>query len=258
MPAKDADEAGLDDVLDELLALAPERFTAARNAAARELQKAGRRDAAAEVRALPRPPLSLWALNQLARRQPGLIETFIGAAQALRAAYASGGDIRAATAPEREAEARVVAAALTFIRAEGKNASDSVGERMRETLRAAASDAAVAEDLQGGRLLREPEAPSLDDLLGSLPQASGRAAAKAPERDRNAERDALREAVADARAEAARAQSEARAAAQAADEARRAWLRAQQSAERAQERSDGAAEHLRALQERLEDLPASR
>jgi hypothetical protein len=258
MPAKKTTDAGLEEALDELLALPPEQFTAARNAAARALQKAGNREAADEVKAIPRPPLSLWALNVLAREQPEPIATFLAAAAELRKAYASGGDIRAATAPERVAEARVVAAGVKLIRASGKNASDSVTERMRETLRSAAADGAVASELQAGRLVREPEAPSLDALLGSLPQSSERAHANAPERDRVAERDALREQIAGAKADAARAQSEARTAARTADEAQREWQRAQKAAAHAQEQSDAAAELLRDLRQRLEDLPSSR
>ena len=48
---------GAEDVLEELLALPPERFTEARNAAVKQLRAAGRRDAADAVKGIPRPPL---------------------------------------------------------------------------------------------------------------------------------------------------------------------------------------------------------
>jgi hypothetical protein len=244
--------AGIEDVVDELLALPPERFTEARNAAARRLTAAGQREAAADVKRLPRPPLALWALNRLAREQSALLEAFLRAAGELRKAHHDGGDIRAATKPERDAEAKVVAAAGELVQAQGKKATDTVVSGIRETLRAAAANAGVAAELRSGRLIREPEAPSLDDLLGSLPQ---RSAARAPnESDHAAERVALREKIAGAKTDASEAKAEARSAAKAAGDAQRAWERTRKLAERAQERADAAAEHLADLQRRLDEL----
>ena len=101
--------AGSEDLVGELLALPPEEFTAARNAAVKRLRAEGQRDVAETIQGLPRPPLSLWALNHVAHEQPKLIEAFLDSAEQLREAYRSGGDIRAATSPERDAEAAVVA-----------------------------------------------------------------------------------------------------------------------------------------------------
>src|SRR5438477_235089 len=82
----------------------------------------------------PRPPLSLWALNRLAHEQPGLIEAFLEAAEQLREAYRSGGDIRAATPPLREAEARVLADASELLRTHGKSPTESVLRGLGSTL----------------------------------------------------------------------------------------------------------------------------
>jgi hypothetical protein len=243
---------GIGDVVDELLALPPEQFTEARNAAAKRLAAAGQRDEAADVKRLPRPPLALWALNRLAHEQPALLEAFLRAAAELRTAHHGGGDIRAATKPERDAEARVVAAAGELVRAQGKKPTDTVVSGIRETLRAAAADAGVAAELRSGRLTREPEAPSLDDLLGSLPQ---RSAARAPnESEHSARRVALREKIAEAKTDASEAKADARSAAKAADDARRESERTRTLAERAQDRADAAAEHVADLQRRLDEL----
>ena len=229
MPAgSDREErAGLEDVLDELIALPPQRFTAARNAAVKRLRAEGRRDAAEELKQLARPPLSLWALNQLARVKPAAVTEFLRAADDLREAYRSGGDIRLATQPLRDAETRAVAAAVDVIRAEGGNATEPVVERLRETLRAAAAGDEVARELREGRLLREPEAPSLVELLGSLPRTAATARTKAPGSDAAGERKLLRDALAAAKAETTRARKEARAASDAEAEARHAWERAE-------------------------------
>ena len=253
-----SDEPQVEGVLDELLAIPPKEFVAARNAAAKRLQAAGDREAAGEIKGLPRPPLSLWSLNRVAHEQPDLVETFLDAAETLRKAHESGGDIRAATPPEREAEARVAAAAAKLAGSQG-SATETVLRGIRQTLGAAAADPETAAILRAGRLIREPEAPSLDQLLGSLPQqppgAKAKPAAKAPaRRDLEAERRALREEISDARAAATEARNAARDATDAATVAHREWQRTQKLAEKAQQRRDTADERVQELQARLKDL----
>ena len=80
-------KAGIEEVVDELLALPPGQFTEARNAAAKRLTADGRREEAAEIKGLSRPSVALWALNRLAREQASLLETFLTAAEALRKAH---------------------------------------------------------------------------------------------------------------------------------------------------------------------------
>jgi hypothetical protein len=248
-----ADEIEVEDVVDELLAIPPKQFTEARNAAAKRLQADGHREAAGEIKGLPRPSLALWSLNRLAHEQPAVVEAFLDAAEKLRTAHKAGGDIRAATRPEREAEARVAAGAAELAATQG-SATETVMRGIREALAAAAADADVAATLQAGRLIREPEAPSIDQLLGSLPQQPAGTRSKAPEAsDRGDKRRALREKIADAKSEAADARDAARAASDAASAAQREWERAQTIAEQARRSSDQASERLRDLQERLED-----
>ena len=259
---------GAEDVLEQLLALPPERFTEARNAAVKQLRADGRRDAADAVKGIPRPPLSLWALNRLAREQPELVLAFVEAGEALREAYRSGGDIRAATAPEREAEARVASAAAELVRAQGKGATDAVVGSLGRTLRAAAADAGVADELRRGRLIHEPAAPSIDELLGSIPVAparsgatrtaparSGAAAARAePRQDHGAERRALREQLSAAKAEATQAR---RAGARRGRRSARGTGRmgaCREARARGDGASDAATEHQRDLEQQLEAL----
>ena len=246
--------AGIEPVLDELLALPPADFTAARNAAARQLRVEGRRAAADALKSVPRPPVSLWALNRLAREQPSLIADFLAAADQLREAYRSGGDIRAATAPERAAEASVVEAAGALARAAGMNVTEVVSERLRQTVRAAASVAETAAALRAGRLTREPEAPSLDDLLGSMSQGASAAEPARQRQDERTRRRALERRIAAAEQAAAEAHRDDRAAAEAAREARKTLQRVEASAERTRQRSQAADEHLRDLQGQLADL----
>lgn len=260
---------GIEDVVGELLALPPQQFTEARNAAARQLRAEGRREAADEIKRLPRPSIALWALNRLAHEQPSLIETFLSAADRLRQAHRGGGDIRAATPPARDAEARVVAAAVELARDHEQNVTETVMGGLRETLSAATADAGAAASLRDGRLLREPEAPSIDEILASLPQGSAGARKQEPARrerepprraqqparpNRAAEARALREQIAAAKAEASRLRDDSRAASAAARAAQREWERAQQVAERAQRASDAAEQRLTELREQLGEI----
>jgi hypothetical protein len=253
---------GTEDRVDALLATPPQQFTAARNALAKQLLAEGLREAAAEVKRLPRPPVSLWILNQLAREQPALIDSYLDAARLLREAHQNGGDIRAATPPQRDAESRVLAAAGEFARTHDQSVTETVQRGLREALSSAAADADVAAVVREGRLIREPEAPSIDELLWSMPQErsaakTGGPTAEAPRRDRKAERRALQQRIAEATAEVSRARGDAREASEAAEAANRAWKRAEKSAAQAQQSVDAAEHGLEQLQRELDAFEAA-
>ena len=141
-----------------LYELPPEVFTAARNALAKELKAAGDKEAAAAVAKLRRPSVGAWALNQVARQQPYLIETALEAGAALRAASdaaASGNakGLREATAAERAAGQAVAKAARAHI----GDRADALSPALLGTLRVAALDDDIAEQLRTGTLTTEHE-----------------------------------------------------------------------------------------------------
>jgi hypothetical protein len=147
--------------LDRLFGLGPESFVAARTEAARRLKKAGDAGAAARITALRRPPLSAWAVNQLARaRGPdveGLLEAGGRLRDAHRAALAGEGaaQLRAATRAEREAVAGLVAAAAEVLESTGHPATDATRDRIAGTLHAAAADPDAAELVRRGQLTHD-------------------------------------------------------------------------------------------------------
>ena len=59
--------------MDDLFALPPAEFIAARDALAKRLKADGDATRAAEVKALRRPSVAAWAVNQVARRKPELV-----------------------------------------------------------------------------------------------------------------------------------------------------------------------------------------
>ena len=144
----------IDETTDRLYGLPLSEFTRARNEAAGELRKAGRREEAERVKALRKPSTNAAAVNSLVREHRGEVEQFLRAAAALRDAQLSGkSDLAAATAQERAALAR-----LTRIG----------GEAVRQTLLAAAVDDDAARQLLGARLERELEPRGFGTLLSHV------------------------------------------------------------------------------------------
>ena len=143
---------------DGLYALPLAEFTAARNALAKQLVRDGDKAGAAEVKRLPKPSRTAWALNQLARGRPGDVEELIAAGRRLREAQqraldGDAGDLREATRAEHAQVGRLLDLALALL---GEGAGGA--ERLRATLHAAATGSEAAELLRRGRLVADIEA----------------------------------------------------------------------------------------------------
>jgi hypothetical protein len=150
--------------VDALYELPPEQFVAARDALAKVLRSQGDRAGASGVVRRRRPPASAWALNQVARVAPRLIDDLLAAGNTLRAAMsdAMAGDassLRRAEAGERAAVDAILTSAGAQLDAHGQTLTDVHRQRMTATLRAAVLDEQVAAPLQGGVLDSDHEAP---------------------------------------------------------------------------------------------------
>ena len=162
MPRALAAVPDLEQELDRLHALAPEEFIAARNELAARLRKAGQAEAAEQVRALRKPTVPVWTVNQLARRHPDAVAELISAGEQLRRAQESafraergGKSLRVATAAERAAVRTLTRHAQSILQAEGRSASAAALERIASTLRSAAVEPQAAPLLAAGRLAGE-------------------------------------------------------------------------------------------------------
>ncbi len=160
----------LDCRVDDLFALPTDEFVAARNDLAKELKVDKRTDDAKAIQALRRPSVAAWALNQLARRQPKLLEELFDAAHALRGAQAdamSGG-----RGPLRETMRQFA----DLVDEAADRAAEAGGPRdeLAASLRTGASDAEWWNDLRQGRVARLPEAASASDMwsAGAEPVAA--------------------------------------------------------------------------------------
>src|SRR4051812_14418257 len=74
----------LDEVADRLYGLLPGEFTAAREALAKEARAAGDAELSRGVRALRKPTVVAWAVNQASRRRPHELEELLDVGRRLR------------------------------------------------------------------------------------------------------------------------------------------------------------------------------
>jgi hypothetical protein len=172
----------LDDVVAELLAGPLNEFTSRRNSKAKELKAAGQRELATDVAALKKPPVAVWAVNQLARRNKAVLERLRRAGEAVvqaQSAAVAGRknaalELRSASdALQRELETAVRAAG-DALRADGHAADEATMRRVQEMLRLAAVTGGETWDrLQRGALISEPRAGE-DMLTAAFALGEGR------------------------------------------------------------------------------------
>jgi hypothetical protein len=224
--------------LDDLYANPPATFTSARNDLAQRLKQAGQVDAAARVKQLRKPTVALWAVNQLARRNPDEVRALLDAGDRLRVAQqaALGGDsqpLRAATAEERKLLRGLTQRGEALL-LEAGHSPDT--RRIAATLQAAAVDQAARELLEQGRLSEELEATGFGAFAGmEIPSASKpeettpKAPSPAVQRRRQERLRKLREDVAKAKRNATKAERATASAEAALGEARRKAAQANES-----------------------------
>src|SRR5947209_17186668 len=147
-----------DERIARLYSLPLAEFTPERNALAAELRAAGDAQSAAAVKALRKPTAAAWAVNQLVRAEPDLVEALLGAGGELRQAHrqaASGKgaeQLRAAADAERAAIEQLMARLAAVL---GRAPSAAVAEAVRNTLHAASSDDAAREQVARGTVVAE-------------------------------------------------------------------------------------------------------
>ena len=163
----------------DLYGLPPEEFTSARNELARELKRAGKQEAAAEVAALRKPTRSVWAVNQIARRMPQETKALVKAGEELRKAQRAAVSGRG---PESLREAQ--RAHRERLDELGAFARDDLGlppaiaHKAAQTLRAASIDKEASKSLLKGTLADDVEQAGFGPMLGVVPAGRPRARPK--------------------------------------------------------------------------------
>jgi hypothetical protein len=238
---------------EDLYGLPLDRFIPERAALVKALRGEKRREEASEIAALRKPSVAAWAVNQLVRTQPRALQALFGAgedlaqAQALAAAGKGGGDVmRDATRRQRDAVRELLGAAEGLLSSEGHALSQTMIERVAETLRAAGVDEEAQRQVAGGCLTHELRfaGVGIGGLVSSSVNTEQRPAGKT-EAEKAATAPESEAGRAAAESEAARERSAAlKAARQAEAETRRAATRAHKEMVAAQTRREEAAAAL--------------
>jgi hypothetical protein len=270
MSDRPPEPSDLESALDTLYGGAPSDFVAIRKQLAETLRASGQTDAAKALVAARRPTKSAWALNQVVRREPDLLDRFLTRTQELADAQrdaitGKSGSLRDATRAQRMALEDVIGAAMKVLSA---GATDAQRSEIAGTLQAAMTDASLQDELHAGRLTharsgasgfladaapattpptrraRPSRAPEKshddDDGRAELEAAErGEATAAAALEGREAELTRARQQVRSLEAELAAAREQERAALAARSDARRAHANAARKAEQAARRRKG-------------------
>lgn len=249
----------LDASIDELFSLPPDAFIAARDRLAKQLRESGDREPASAVKALRKPTLIAWALNQLARRERGGLEALIVSGGDLKTAQrkalsgVEGPAFRSAMEQRRKLVRSLTRRGIEILGEAGRG-PQSAEEEIARTLEAASTDAEAADALLQGRLEKPLSGASGFEAFSGLSlvqEPSGskvaeRAESKARETElKNAERQAEKAAV-DARRARVRADTLAREV----EELGRRSEDAAREAERLERLAEEARSRLDALRER--------
>lgn len=250
----------LNEDADHLYGLAPEEFTAARNARVREV-KPDDRELAARIQELRKPSPAAFLVNQLVRRKSDEIDDLLDLGVELREAQGKG-DGRQLNRLARERRGLIgelLDTASAIAEEFDRDASRAVLDEVEQTLAAGTVDEPAGDALRSGRLIRGLQAVGFDpvDLDGAVAGAPAAASAR-PKRERRgaetaekadegaATEESEREAREHAKARAEFKVREARARAEEADKELRA----------ATEQAEEAEGRLEALRDEREELSA--
>jgi hypothetical protein len=259
----------LDEVADELYAVAPEEFVAVRRAREEEARAEGDRVLAKSISQLPKPSLAAWATNLLVREHREEIESLVELGGLLHEAQESlaGDQLKALSVQRNQLLAALSRQVVGLARKHGHPVSSGVAGQVEETLRAAMADPDAGEAVLSGRLSSALSYSGLGtarrpDLRVVRTPPERPAPAKQPPRERTTADDRRRTADERRRREqeAARQEAEERRrreiaeAREAVEEAARAAAEATAAAEREQARSDELETRHRELEDRVEEL----
>ena len=165
---------------DDLYGLPLEEFTKARDAYAKELRQSGKKEAAEEVKALRKPSVSAWAVNQAVRRRPQDAKALVKAGgelrKAQRAAVAGRNPdaLRDATRAHRDLVEDLTETAKDALEERGA-VSPSILVRIAQTLRGASIDKEASKALTAGTLSEDVEQAGFGPLLAAVPSLPKRA-----------------------------------------------------------------------------------
>jgi hypothetical protein len=166
----------LDDDVDALFRLPLPEFTGARNTLAARLKKSGRGDEAVLVKALVKPSISAWAVNQLYWNHRDAFDRLIASGEQFHRAQASPvagklANLRGALDARRDELTHLSDLATSLLRDAGHNPSPDTVRRITTTLEAMSVYASRSDTPRPGRLTHDVDPPGFDSLASFVPSA---------------------------------------------------------------------------------------
>lgn len=163
-----------DHELDALFMLPVAEFTAARNELAAQLKKSGKRDESERVKALAKPSVTAWAVNQLYWQHREVFDQLIATGQRFRKAQAGAkvADMRDALDARRESLLELSELATELLGDAGHNPTPETIHRISTTLEAISAYATFSDDLRPGHLSRDIDPPGFDSMSSMLTGAT--------------------------------------------------------------------------------------
>lgn len=162
-----------DDDIGRLFSVRPADFVGERNATVKKLKAAGRRDDAATVEKLPRPTLSVWAVNQIARQEPALVRRLADATAGLqggnRGVASSYAEVLAA---HRDVLKALRLKAEELLNGSGFRPAPDLLTRVVHDLRAGISSPESRPLIESGRLVRDVADDSDVNPFAGAPEAA--------------------------------------------------------------------------------------
>ena len=165
--------------VDALFRLPLAEFTSARNGLAAQLKKSGRAAEAADVKALGKPPVSAWAVNQLYWNHRQAFDKLLGSGERFHKAQSARGgakvaDMRVALDARREALTKLSELAAQVLRDAGHNPSPDTIHRITTTLEGISAYASLDDGPDLGRLTHDVDPPGFESFGSFVSGAGGK------------------------------------------------------------------------------------
>lgn len=177
----------LEDDVDALFSLPLAEFIAARKTLAARLKQAGRGKEADRVKALVKPSISAWAVNQLYWKHREAFDRLIVTGQRIRKAQTSGlagkvAEMRGELDARREALSDLGHLATALLSDAGHNPTPDTIFRITTTLEAMSAYASHPDAPSPGRLTHDVDPPGFDSLSSLIPGSGMTERTKEPAR----------------------------------------------------------------------------
>jgi DNA repair exonuclease SbcCD ATPase subunit len=164
----------LEDDVDALFKLPLAEFTGARNNLAAQLKREGRANDSNLVKALAKPSISAWAVNQLHWKHREAFDRLLSTSQRFRQSQtshtaASFADLRGSLDARGEALSQLSDLATVLLREAGHSPTPDTIHRITTTLEALSAYATLSDGPTPGRLTQDVDPPGFESLASLIP-----------------------------------------------------------------------------------------